>query len=125
MSPQLLDYCREDLVFVSSGIKRIVHGTVEQHSRAVVDNVGVVRVSAVDSWRYIPVTQVTSNTLGFLADPQIGAGAGGGSVIVFYSESDLTGNNAVGNRELFKINSDGSGLTQLTMNNSRDANFRR
>ena len=64
------------------------------------------------------VIQVTSNTLGFLADPQIGAGAGGGSVIVFYSESDLTGDNAVGNRELFKINSDGSGLTQLTMNNA-------
>lgn len=61
------------------------------------------------------VTQVTSNTLGFLADPQIGAN---GSVIVFYSESDLTGDNAAGNRELFKINSNGTNLTQLTMNNA-------
>ena len=65
------------------------------------------------------VIQVTSNTLGFVADPQIGASAGGGgAVIVFYSESDLTGNNAGGNREIFKINSDGTGLTQLTMNNA-------
>ena len=65
------------------------------------------------------VTQVTSNTLGFVADPQIGASAGGGgSVIVLYSESDLTGDNAAGNREIFKINSDGTGLTQLTMNNA-------
>jgi hypothetical protein len=65
------------------------------------------------------VTQVTDNTLGFLADPQIAANpAGGGNVIVFYSESDLVGNNAVGNRELFKIDSDGSNLTQLTTNNA-------
>ena len=59
------------------------------------------------------VTQVTGNTLGFLADPQIG-GAGAGSVIVFYSESDLVGNNATLNREIFSINSDGSNLAQLT-----------
>jgi Tol biopolymer transport system component len=67
------------------------------------------------------VTQVTDNTLGFVADPQIGGNGGGaGFVIAFYSESDLLGNgdNAVGNRELFKIDSDGSGLAQLTMNNA-------
>lgn len=65
------------------------------------------------------VTQVTNNTLGFLADPQIGANFGGnGLVIVFYSESDLFGNNAAGNREIFSINSDGSNLTQLTANNA-------
>ena len=61
------------------------------------------------------VTQVTNNTLGFLADPQIGDNPGAnGAVIVFYSESDLTGNNAAGNREIFSINSDGTNLTQLT-----------
>ena len=59
------------------------------------------------------VTQVTNNTLGFLADPQIGD-----TTIVFLSESDLTGNNAAGNREIFSINTDGSGLTQLTANNA-------
>jgi Tol biopolymer transport system component len=61
------------------------------------------------------VTQVTNNTLGFLADPQIGAN---GSIVVFYSESDLTGNNAAGNREIFSINTDGTNLTQLTANNA-------
>jgi len=65
------------------------------------------------------VIQVTDNTLGFVANPQIGANFGGaGSVIVFYSESDLTGNNAAANREIFSINTDGSNLTQLTANNA-------
>lgn len=57
------------------------------------------------------VTQVTANTLGFLAEPQI---SGNGAFIVFYSESDLVGANPNNLRQIFLINSDGTNLAQVT-----------
>ncbi|MFQ6003975.1 MAG: TolB family protein [Woeseia sp.] len=57
------------------------------------------------------VSQVTANTLGFLAEPQI---SGNGAFIVFYAESDLVGANPNNLRQIFLINSDGTNLAQVT-----------
>ncbi len=60
------------------------------------------------------VTQVTNNTAGALGDPEI---SGDGFLIAFYSQSDLTGDNPLGVRQIFSINSDGTGLFQVTAGN--------
>lgn len=49
--------------------------------------------------------------------------SGDGSVIAFTSTADLTGQNAVFNRELFMMNSDGSGVQQITQTSPFNVRF--
>ena len=60
------------------------------------------------------VSQVTSLAAGSLGDPEISEDS---TVIIFRSESDLTGDNPAGNMQIFSINSDGSSLFQVTTGN--------
>jgi len=64
------------------------------------------------------VLQVTSNTGGPLRDPELSTEpAPQLSVIIFRSDNDLTGDNPLGNEQIFSINVDGSGLFQVTTGN--------
>lgn len=56
------------------------------------------------------ISQVTDNSGGFIAYPQIS----GNDVVVFTSFSDLTGDNPAGDKQIFSINADGTGLTQIS-----------
>jgi Tol biopolymer transport system component len=62
------------------------------------------------------VTQVTSNTGGSLGDPELSTEPQA-SVIIFRSDNDLTGDNPLGDTQIFSINLDGSGLFQVTTGN--------
>lgn len=56
------------------------------------------------------ISQVTDNTGGFISNPQIA----GNNTVVFTSFSDLTGDNPAGDKQIFSINADGTGLTQIS-----------
>lgn len=58
------------------------------------------------------ITQVTSIDAGSAFNPKI---SGNGSVVVFRSDNDLTGDNPATDTQIFSIGSDGTGLTQVTM----------
>ena len=58
------------------------------------------------------ITQVTQNNSGgFYNEWEL---SGDGSLVVFSSEMDLVGTNAANNNQLFRINTDGTGLAQIT-----------
>jgi len=57
------------------------------------------------------LTQVTHGTSGGAYQT---VSSSDGSVIVFNSSGDFTGQNADGSDEIFRVNSDGTGLTQIT-----------
>jgi len=62
------------------------------------------------------VSQVTSNTGGLLRDPELSTEPQA-SVIIFRSDNDLTGDNPLGNTQIFSIKPDGSELFQVTTGN--------
>lgn len=57
------------------------------------------------------INQVTAIDAGFATNPKV---SGMGSIVVFSSDTDLTGDNPANDTQIFSINSDGSNLTQVT-----------
>ncbi|MCF6255731.1 MAG: hypothetical protein L3K25_05430 [Gammaproteobacteria bacterium] len=64
------------------------------------------------------LTQLTSDSLRSSFSPGI---SGDGNRIAFHSSADLTGGNPLFRTQIFVINSDGSGLTQLTSDSLRSS----
>lgn len=58
------------------------------------------------------ITQVTNSTTGFVRQVKI---SGDGSVIVFTTDSDLTGGNPLNDLQVFSMNADGTNIAQVTI----------